>query len=253
MKLGGSVLTDKSRYRTPRPEALARLAREIATAAGPVVVVHGAGSYGHVIAREHRLVDGDDGSAARRLAFARVLADVRELSGLVTGALRDAGLAAVPLSTFDLARLDRGALLRFAHGQVGDALASGFTPVLGGDGALDAARGFGILSGDVLMAEIARAYRPERAIFVTDVDGIFDRAPRDPGARLLARIGPGDAPPADAGASGADVTGGMGGKLRRAREVARTGVPVHVVSGLAPGRLAEALSGGSPIGTVVTA
>lgn len=253
MKLGGSVLTDKAAYRTPRPDALARLAKEIASSPAPVIVVHGAGSYGHVVAKEHRLADGDNGDLARRLAFGRVLTDVRDLGGLVAGALRDAGVPAVQLSTFDLARLHSGSLLHFAHQQVGDALAAGFTPVISGDGALDSARGFGILSGDVLMVDLARSYRPDFAVFVTDVDGIYDRAPADPEARLLARVGLRDSLAADGATRGADVTGGMAGKLQRAREVARTGVPVRVVNGLAPGRLAEALSGGSPIGTVVTA
>lgn len=253
MKLGGSVLTDKSRYRTPRADVIARLAKEIASSPTPVIVVHGAGSFGHFVAKEHRLVEGDDGAPARRIAFGRVLSDVRDLSGLVAGALREAGVPAVQLSTFDLARLHGGDLLHFAHQQVGDALAAGFTPVLGGDGALDAARGFGILSGDVLMVELARSYRPDSAVFVTDVDGIYDRSPAEPDAKLLARIGLRDALATDGTARGHDVTGGMAGKLRRAREVARTGVPVRIVNGHAPGRLAEALSGGNPIGTVVTA
>lgn len=252
MKLGGSVITDKSRYATPRLEDLVRLAQEIAASGERVVVVHGAGSYGHVLAKEHGLAKGDDGSAAQRVAFGRVLADVRELQGLVVRALCDAGLAAVPHSTFDLARLTAGELATFAYAPVHDTLASGFTPVLGGDGALDAARGFGICSGDVLMAELARAVRPSRAIFVTDVDGIYDRDPSEAGARLLPRIDlRTDVRTTESRVP--DITGAMMGKLKRAREVARAGVPVHVVNGRAPGRLAAALVGGAVTGTVVTA
>lgn len=251
MKLGGSVLTDKTRYRTPRLDVLARLAHELASVPGPLVVIHGAGSYGHVLAKEHRLTQGDDGDARRRAAFAQVHADVRALQGLVLDALLGAGLPAVSHSTYDLARLEGGKLLHFAHAAVADTLRAGFTPVLSGDGVLDASRGYGILSGDVLMAELARALRPTRAVFVTDVDGIFDRDPRDASAKLLRRIRDDDA---DVGAAkGHDVTGGMAGKLQRARDVARAGVPVHVVNGLAPGRLAETLLGKETVGTVVDA
>jgi len=250
VKLGGSVLTDKTRYRTPRLDALARLAQELARHEGPLVVVHGAGSYGHVLAKEHRLVEGRDGDPRREAAFTQVHGDVRELSLLVVEALRDAGLPAVALATFDLARLDQGRLLSFASGTVADTLAAGLTPVLSGDGALDASRGWGILSGDVVMAELARVLRPERAIFVTDVDGIHDRDPREDGAKLLARVAPGDA--VGAGASGGiDITGGMAGKLSRAREVAKSGCDVLVINGHAPGRLADALAGKPVVGTVV--
>lgn len=247
MKLGGSVLTDKAAYRTPRPDALRRLARELAEVPG-LVVVHGAGSFGHVLAKEHRLAEGK-GDA---LAAARVHADVRDLQGLVVAALQDAGAPALAVSTSDVARLDAGRLLAFTAGAVADARAAGFVPVLPGDVVLDASRRWGILSGDVLMIELARTLRPERAVFATDVDGIFDRWPD---GKLLSRIGPHEEPFADASgaARGADVTGGMAGKLARAREVARTSaVPVWIVNGLQPGRVRDALMGRETLGTLIS-
>jgi len=247
VKLGGSVITDKATYRAPRLEDLSRLAQELRAAPGPLVVVHGAGSYGHVLAKEFRLAEGRDRDARRDAAFAQVHADVRELSVLVSEALRDAGLPAITHSTYDLARLDSGRLLSFAHAPVADTLAAGFVPVLSGDGALDASRGWGILSGDVIMAELARALRPERAVFVTDVDGIYDRWPD---GALLPRVGPHDHV-GGGHARGHDVTGGMAGKLARAREVAKAGVEVHVVNGAVPGRLADTLAGKPTVGTVV--
>jgi isopentenyl phosphate kinase len=250
VKLGGSVLTDKSAYRTPKLENLSRLAMELRSAEGPLVVVHGAGSYGHVLAKEFRLAEGRDDDARRDAAFTQVHADVRELSVLVLEALRDAGLPAIAHSTYDLARLDAGKLLSFSHAAVADTLAAGFVPVLSGDGVLDASRGWGILSGDVIMAELARALRPERAVFVTDVDGIYDRDPKDAHAKLLPRIGPREAVGAGHGKAH-DVTGGMGGKLARAREVAKAGVEVHVVNGTVAGRLPDALAGKPTVGTVV--
>lgn len=250
VKLGGSVLTDKSSYRTPRLDALARLAGEIARSGERIVLVHGAGSYGHVLAKQHELTKGDDGTAARRMAAAQVHADVRELQGLVLQALRDAGVPAISLATYDLARLRQGELASFAYEPVHETLARGFTPVLSGDVVLDGARGFGILSGDVLMVELARAVRPTRAIFVTDVDGIYTAAPHDPGAQLLSRIEP-QRDMRETATRGVDITGGMAGKLARARDVARTGVPVHVINGMAPGRLADALAGKETVGTIV--
>ena len=227
------------------------MARELASIEDDLVIVHGAGSFGHVLAREHKLADGASGDAAQRLAAARVHADVRELGLMVTRALHEAGRPALWHGTYDVARLATGRILSFAEAPLVDTLRAGFTPVLSGDVVLDATRGFGILSGDVIMAEVSRALVPMRATFVTDVDGIYDRDPQEKGARLLARIGPDDRPFAS-GARGADVTGGMGGKLARAREVAKAGVPVHVVNGTAPGRVAAVLSGDeTALGTLV--
>ena len=81
VKLGGSVLTDKGRLRSPRRTAIRRLARELAAARAPLLVVHGAGSYGHILARKHRLNEGG-ATRAKRGAAARVQADVKALDGL---------------------------------------------------------------------------------------------------------------------------------------------------------------------------
>ncbi|HWH09288.1 MAG TPA: isopentenyl phosphate kinase [Candidatus Thermoplasmatota archaeon] len=236
MKLGGSVLTDKAQYRTARPDVLARLARELAKAEGPLCVVHGAGSYGHVLAKRHGLKDGK-GEPAHA---ARVHADVRLLQSLVCDALQDAGLHALALSTSDLG-------LDGVPPRARDALALGFVPVIPGDVVLDAQQRWRILSGDVLMVQLAKALQPRRAVFVTDVDGIHDRWPD---GKLLPRIGPGDAPFAGE-ARGDDVTGGMAGKLRRARDVAATGCEVLVVNGTAPGRVADAVAMRDVVGTLV--
>lgn len=251
MKLGGSVITDKSVYRTPRLDVLVRLALEIAASRERIVLVHGAGSYGHVLAKKHDLLQGDDGTIARRLGAAKVHADVRELQSLVLAALADVGLPGMSVSTYDVARLTSGQISSFAYEPIHETIARDFMPVMSGDVALDQARGFGILSGDVLMVELARAVRPKRAIFVTDVDGIFDRDPREPGATLLPRIDlRTDVRTTESAVP--DITGSMASKLARAREVAKTGVPVHVVNGLVDGRLADALAGKDTVGTVIT-
>eukprot|EP00665_Eupelagonemidae_sp_cell47_P002310 gene2309-516_t len=62
-------------------------------------------------------------------------------------------------------------------------LALGMTPVLHGDCVLDEERGAAVLGGDAVMAALccSRALRVERAVFLTDVDGVFDRPPDQPG------------------------------------------------------------------------
>ena len=58
-----------------------------------------------------------------------------------------------------------------------------------GDVTLDVTRSFGICSGDQLITRLAEGLRPKRVIFVTDVDGVFDRDPHlHSDAQLLADI-----------------------------------------------------------------
>src|SRR5256885_15434118 len=77
VKLGGSVLTEKSRLRTPRRPAIRRLAAELASVRQPLLIVHRAGSYGHILASRHPPKDGGP-TSAKRDAPARVQADGRE-------------------------------------------------------------------------------------------------------------------------------------------------------------------------------
>src|SRR3989449_7563594 len=79
VKLGGSVITVKSKYRTLRGPDLSRLARELAAgASSETVVVHGAGSYGHILAAKHGLTDGFH-DTQQLGAVAQVQRDVRAL------------------------------------------------------------------------------------------------------------------------------------------------------------------------------
>jgi isopentenyl phosphate kinase len=60
LKLGGSLITDKTAVEAARPAVLARLAAEIAAAGPPagLLVAHGSGSFGHVAARRHGIAGG---------------------------------------------------------------------------------------------------------------------------------------------------------------------------------------------------
>lgn len=246
IKLGGSVLTDKaSDEPTIRHDVLDRLAGELAKDDHEIVLVHGAGSFGHPIARAHGLVDGvDDPETAHGMA--RVHANVRRMDLAVLDALDDAGRPAVSLPPFGS--------LGFSDGKPGSwnlvpihrCLGMGLTPVTFGDVVLDTTRGATIASGDQLMVELARFLRPERAIFVIDEDGVYETPPDQDGGKPLDEIAPEDLQAikeAAGGAKGADVTGGMAGKLAATDHMLRYTDEVAFVNGLEPGRLLDALAG----------
>lgn len=202
-------------------------------------MIHGAGSYGHTKAKKHDLAHG--GGTPQNVAH--VHADVRELGSLVLAALHQASLPAVWISPFDTASLHEGELASMDATPVKAALDAGLTPVLGGDVVLDARRKWGILSGDVIMAALARELKPNLALFTTDVDGIYDSWP---GGELVTRV------TAETTIRGTttDVTGSMIGKLARARQVAQH-APTWIVNGNVPERVANALGGKGVVGTLV--
>jgi isopentenyl phosphate kinase len=108
---------------------------------------------------------------------------------------------------------------------------------------------YSILSGDALMTILAKALRPSRVVFATNVDGIY----KDMASRELVREVrvAGRKSIEFSKAAGADVTGGMQRKVTEAFKIASYGMDVLMVSGLKPERIAEAVRGGLSVGTVV--
>lgn len=244
VKLGGSVLTIKGETPTLREAAIDRLAAELAEAGDDLTLVHGAGSYGHPQARR-AFGDGID-----PMALAQTHRAVATLNLRVVEALHDQGVPAVTLSGNTLARASGGELVSFDTAPFAATREAGLVPVTHGDVVPDETERFAVISGDDFMVELAEALTPERAVFVTDVDGLHDRDPRDhEDARLLEEVtGPGDL---DAtGAQGTDVTGGMGGKLDALLSIAGQ-CETWVINGLVEGRLTEVLKGGKVVGTRV--
>ena len=67
VKLGGSVITRKNEVERARPKILTRLAEELAAdPTVPLVVLHGAGSFGHPGAKRWGLARPPEPSASRR-------------------------------------------------------------------------------------------------------------------------------------------------------------------------------------------
>ncbi len=255
VKLGGSVITVKSKYRTLRGPDLSRLARELAAGAGPdTILVHGAGSYGHILAAKHRLNEGAQGPDALT-AVAQVQRDVRALDLKVLDALLRARLrpAAVPPSL--VMRYDDGRLASFDVGPFRDYLMRELLPVSFGDVVMDTKRGFSIASGDDVVLELAKLFRPDRVLFVADVDGVYTVDPkRDTAATRFDVV---DALALDTVAltndAGLDVTGGLRRKLERMLAIAKVSRDVRIINGLVRGRLEAAAKGQDVVGTRVVA
>jgi isopentenyl phosphate kinase len=246
VKLGGSVITRKREVERARPKVLARLAAEIAAVTDPrVVILHGAGSFGHPGAQKFGLArappPGEDPGTRTRGAVI-VAAEVRRLHLLVLRALVRAGVSAasVPIATH--ARNREGRLVAFDASPFAEALRRGLAPVSFGDVVPDESWGASILSADTIAEQLVGPLRPQRVVFVSDVPGILSgpaqgRRPAVPEvtAEVVERLRP--------VAGVADVTGGIRSKAESMLRIARSGVDAGLISGLKDGELSRALRG----------
>lgn len=252
VKLGGSVITDKGSLRTFREDACRRLASEMRACSSPLAVVHGAGSFGHIMAKKHRLHEGfrDEGQLEH---MASVQRDVRELNIRVIEALIDNGIRAVSVPPAAAATFEGGAVREFDPSLFDRMMGLQLTPVTFGDVVPDNSMRFSICSGDAMMLELARHLRPALVVFCADVDGVFTGDPKvDPDAKLIPRMS------RDmigglkkAGSLNADVTGSIFGKLSRMLDIADHCEKCMILNGDVPGRLEGALRGDEVPSTTV--
>lgn len=241
--MGGSVITDKCRYRTFNEETVRRLAKEIVASGERIVLVHGAGSYGHVIAKKYQLQHGRT-SEEQNKGVAQVSWDVRELDTLILAALVSEGLDAVSIVPGSSCMLKDGRLDDMDVSKFRQFFELGITPVTFGDVALDSVRGFGICSGDQLMMRLAEELRPDRVIFVTDVDGVFTGDPHDdPDARLIEHLDRSSLDRLPRSERCDDVTGSIFAKIEYMLQISRSSRECMIINGNVPGRLRSALQG----------
>jgi len=243
LKLGGSVITIKDKPMTPRPEAIRRLAREIAEAGVRLILIHGGGSYGHPVASRYGIAGGYR-SEAQLLGFAETHQAMVRLNTLIVEALIKAGVPAigVPPSSFIIAA--EGRITKLKLQILREMLKMGLTPVLYGDAVLDTRRGFTILSGDQLASRLAVELRAERLIYGVDVDGVYTKDPKRGEARLLERVTPSTLRELETGSPTAvDVTGGMKTKIEEALRAAEMGVEVVILNAMREGVILKALRG----------
>jgi isopentenyl phosphate kinase len=252
LKLGGSLVTRKKEVEKLRPKVIARLAAELATVSDvPVVLLHGAGSFGHPGAKRFGLANPpqrNDRRSERTRGAAIVATEVRRLHLAILRELVAAGLRplSVPMATH--ARNRGGTLASIDASPIEDALERGAMPVTFGDVVPDDDWGFSILSADTIAEALVPLLRPARVVFATDVPGILEK---DRGARraIIEEVTDDVVSSLPSTGAGQDVTGGIRGKATAMRRIARAGVDAVLISGLTDGAVARAIRGESVYGS----
>ncbi len=250
LKLGGSLITDKTRASTPRKDVLARLAKEIAEAQETrpqlqLVLGHGSGSFGHVPAAKHGTRDGVRTPEGWR-GFAEVWRQASALTRMVVESLHAAGLPAMVFSPSAAALAEDGKVTRWDLTPLRLALQAGLLPVVHGDVAFDLRRGGTVLSTEDVFAHLARQLHPARILIAGIEPGVWADYPAC--TRILPEITPQTPAASVRGSAATDVTGGMASKvaemLRLVAEI--PGLETLIFDGVQPGRVRDALLGARP-------
>jgi isopentenyl phosphate kinase len=268
LKLGGSVITDKSSPETAREDVVRRLGQEIRQALAEtdgmrLVIGHGSGSFGHSVAHRYHTHSGvvDDQSWYGLAETSRAAA---RLNRLVTDWLFEAGLPVISFQPSASALCCGRRLLHLELEPLRRALAGGLIPIVYGDVAMDLEQGFAIISTEQIFSYLVAPLGATRIVLAGIVDGVYTADPlRHPdSAQRLDHISPRSWAEVRAllgGSHAVDVTGGMLSKVEAMVDLVEChpDLTVTVVSGAIPGRVQQALRGdvaaGTRIGTTAAA
>ena len=255
IKLGGGLITDKGSMKKFDQKAVEKVVETLFSVyelGASLVLVHGAGSFGHLLAKKWGIANGLDIQKEREQweAVRVIRSDMRELNNLIIGKMEERGLECIGYPPSDWAN---GTGARFTgdisifeekHGRP--------IPVTFGDVVdTDDESKFGILSGDDLMLRLSTELQVTHSIFlIGDSEGVLTGPPDESGSELITHLGP------DTKINGAhdteiDVTGGIGLKIERSLEIARVVDEVWIIDGREPGRVFELLTSGETTGTKI--
>ena len=272
LKLGGSLITDKTQPYTPRLDIIEDVALQISTALQNdpelrLVLGHGSGSFGHVAASEYHTRDGFVPQASPLIhrqrdktednywkGFAEVWYQASALNRFVMKALNKVNVPSIALPPSANVIASNGQVSIWETTPIRMALAAGLVPVIYGDVTFDEVRGGTILSTEDLFGFLARALHPERVLLAGLEAAVWEDFPDR--THKVESITPQTFSEISEGvgkANGADVTGGMQAKVTQMLELAQQSpeLKIQIFSGVEPGNILRAMRG-ETLGTWIT-
>lgn len=255
LKIGGSVITDKNGELAAKTQVIDRIAEEIKRAQlKNLLIVHGGGSFGHPMASKYGIKEGYRGEK-QKVGFAETHQIMTVLNGLVMDAMVWHEVPAISLSPSSCIITKNSRIHLFEDAPLKAFVKMGFYPVMFGDAVLDSEKGFTILSGDQLVADLAIRFNAERIVMGIDEDGLYDSDPKqNKKAKMLDRVTLDNLKKLNnqlARTPVSDVTGGMHGKISELITAIEKGIFASVVNATEPDNVYKALTDQKVRGTLI--
>ena len=259
LKIGGSILTNKDAVSEVDTKSLKRIASEIKSSLDnsfkELIIVHGAGSFGHPPAKKYKIGEKFDESEypQKRIGFCETQNAVKKLNMYICEAFIDEGLpvVAIPASSFMRAtnkRITDGNLDSFKR-----YLEKGFIPVIYGDVVLDDELEICVISGDQLIQYLAKNLNPDMVVLGTDVDGVYNKNPKThDDAIFFDKFSSLDDLDTLEGTTNVDVTGGMVGKIKELLYLADLGIESKIINAEVEDIVFKVLENEKVKGTVIS-
>ncbi|WP_371802832.1 isopentenyl phosphate kinase [Candidatus Lokiarchaeum ossiferum] len=251
IKIGGSVITDKNIPFSLKEDVLDDLIDQIQKADQKCIIVHGAGSFAHPLAKKYRIVSGRNNEIEDQIiGLIKTHNGVAKLNSIILNKFLEKKIPAMPIqpsAVFYQKRFPSGNLITVLI----KLLDLKITPILYGDIIFGQENDFSIISGDKIIEEICKQfvdlkkppkYRIRKVIFCFDEDGLYIED-ADKKKKLLSNIEHKKIDSIKFFNLGLkiDVTGGILGKLEETKKICKLKIPVQLINGKQKNFLLKAL------------
>jgi len=256
IKIGGSLITDKSKPYTLKGKALHIICEEIKKAQGldkQLIIGHGGGSFAHVPAKKHQTQKGTEGDESME-GIAEVANDAAKLNRIVINKMLEVGINALSICPSSIMVSENKQLKEIFSESIEMSLGKNLLPVLYGDQILDAKTGGTIFSTEKVLGYVAlhlkeKGYQIERIIHCGKTNGVYNED-----GKTVEVINTDNFKQYEDfldGSSGVDVTGGMIHKVEETLKLAQKGIPGLIIDGIEHGSLSSAIKGEPVVGTKI--
>ena len=150
LKIGGGLIAPKNRDRVIDAEVLKNICKALANSKEQLIVIHGAGSFGHTLAKKYEIHKGFLHESQVK-GLIEIRRDMEKLNHYVVNELNKAGLPSISMQSSAIFVCSDGRIVSANTEPIRGCLELGITPVLYGDVVFDRKTKFSILSGDQIL------------------------------------------------------------------------------------------------------
>jgi isopentenyl phosphate kinase len=257
IKLGGSLITDKSRRDTINKKNLNILCADIKKAQDlgyKLIIAHGQGSFAHIPAKKYNTFKGIVNKKSYR-GICEVASKASQLNRIVTDCLFQKGVNAFSINPSSIIVSYNHNLKKIFIDSIEQLLKNNLTPVLYGDQIIDEKIGCTIFSAEKVLNNIAldlkrKKYKIKKIIHCTNVDGVLDAKKNIVEEINLKNFK--NLKKNIKSSKNVDVTGGMLHKVEQSLEMAQSDIESYIINGSIRGNLMDVIKGKKFVGTRIT-
>ncbi len=231
IKLGGGLISDKTKVNRPRLADIEMLAKEIKAIFEKnkdlaLLIFTGAGGFGHPVAQKYK--------NNLQKGLGEIKKAVKTINKIVVSLLVKTGVKAISVEPDRIAEYKNGVLLKLSDDYIVSLLDNKIIPVFHADLVRDKVKGVSVLSMDKFLVDSAiffnnKGFKIEKVIFAGTTPGVVDRF-----GRTIPKITKNDLSKIQEifyKGKGIDVSGGMRYKVEQSLRLADEGIESLVIDG----------------------